>query len=129
MELKPGMTGEASQVVTEQDTAAKLGSGLVAAYSTPSMVALMESASVAAIQKHVTAGQTSVGIEISVKHLAPTPVGMGVRARAELLEIAGRRLKFKVEAWDDKEKVGEGIHARAIIDSERFAHRLKRKTQ
>ena len=76
------MSGEVSRVVTDQDMAARLGSGLVEAYSTPSMVALMENASVAAIQAHLLDGQTSVGIEVAVKHLAPTPVGMRVRARA-----------------------------------------------
>jgi fluoroacetyl-CoA thioesterase len=121
------MSGEANQVVAEKDTAQNLNSGLVAAYSTPSMIALMESASVAAIQNELSLGQTSVGIEMSVKHLAPTPVGDHVRARAVLQEIHGNRLKFVVEAWDDEEKIGEGVHTRAIIDLERFARRLKRK--
>ena len=123
------MSGESSGIVTDQDTAARLGSGLVEAYSTPSMVALMENASVAAIQLHLCEGQTSVGIEVAIKHLAPTPVGMRVRARASLLEIDGSRLKFKVEAWDDKEKIGDGYHVRAILDAARFNHRLKQKTQ
>ena len=107
------MSGEARRVVREQDTAAKLGSGLASAYSTPSMVALMENASVAAIAPEMSVGQTSVGIEISVKHVAPTPVGMHVRARAVLLKIDGSRVKFKLEAWDDKERIGEGVHTRA----------------
>jgi len=127
LDLRPGASGEASQVVTEQDTAAKLGSGLVAGYSTPSMIALMEMACVAAIQKDMRIGQTSVGMEVSVSHLAPTPVGMHVKARAVLQEINGSRLKFKVEAWDDKERIGEGVHTRVIIDLERFADRLERK--
>ena len=128
-ELTLGMSGEVSRVVTDQDTAARLGSGLVEAYSTPSMVALMEGASVAAIQPHLREGQTSVGIEVAIKHLAPTPVGMRVRARASLSDIDGGRLKFEVEAWDDKEKIGEGYHIRAMIDAARFNQRLKQKTQ
>ena len=123
------MKGEVSRVVTDQDTAARLGSGLVEAYSTPSMVALMENASVSAIQAHLREGQTSVGIEILIKHLASTPVGMRVRARASLLEINGNRLKFQVEAWDDKEKIGEGLHVRAVLDAARFDQRLRRKKQ
>jgi fluoroacetyl-CoA thioesterase len=123
------VSGEASRVVTGQDTAARLGSGLVEAYSTPSMVALMESASVAAIQAHLREGQTSVGIEVNIKHLAPTPVGMRVRARASLLEINGSRLKFRVDAWDDKEKIGERLHVRAVLDAARFDQRLRQKTQ
>jgi len=127
--LELGMSGEVNRVVTDQDTAARLGSGLVEAYSTPSMVALMEGASVAAIQAHLREGQTSVGIEVAVKHLAATPVGMRVRARASLLEINGDRLKFQVDAWDDKEKIGEGLHVRAVLDAARFDQRLKRKAQ
>jgi len=128
-ELELGMSGEVSRVVTDRDTAARQGSGTVEAYSTPSMVALIESASVAAIQAHLREGQTSVGIEITVKHLAPTPVGMRVRARASVLEIDGDRVKFQVEAWDDKEKIGEGLHVRAVLDAARFDQRLRQKTQ
>jgi fluoroacetyl-CoA thioesterase len=127
-ELKIGMSGEVSYVVNEQDTAAKIGSGLVAAYSTPSMIALMERASVAAIRQQLSEGQTSVGVEVDIKHLAATPVGMQVRARASLIEIDGGRLKFRVEAWDDKEKIGEGLHIRAVLDKLRFEQRLERKT-
>jgi fluoroacetyl-CoA thioesterase len=127
-ELKIGMSGETSHVVKEQDTAAKIGSGLVAAYSTPSMIALMEKASVAAIQPYLSEGRTSVGVEVDIKHLAATPVGMQVRARASLVEIDKSRLKFRVEAWDEKEKIGEGSHVRAILDTLRFEQRLKRKT-
>jgi fluoroacetyl-CoA thioesterase len=126
-QLKIGMIGEVSHVVTEQDTAAKIGSGLVAAYSTPSMIALVENASVGAIQPHLSNGQTSVGVEVDIKHLAATPVGMQVRARASLIEIDGSRLKFRVEAWDDKEKIGEGLHVRAVLDILRFEQGLKRK--
>lgn len=127
-ELKIGITGEMSHVVAEQDTASKIGSGLVAAYSTPSMIALMERASVAAIQRYISEGQTSVGVEVDIKHLAATPVGMQVTARASLIEIDGKRLRFRVEAWDDKEKIAEGLHVRAIVDTLRFEQRLKRKT-
>jgi predicted thioesterase len=102
---------------------------MVEAYSTPSMVALMENASVAAIQARLREGQTSVGIEVAVKHLAPTPVGMRVRARASLLEIDGDRVKFRVEAWDDKEKIGEGLHVRAVVEAARFDQRLRQKRQ
>jgi predicted thioesterase len=127
-ELKPGLKGELMQVVTEQDTASRYRSGLVVAFATPALVALMESASVVAIHKYLSSNQTSVGVEVNIKHLAPTPVGMSVLARAELLEVNGNRLRFKLEAWDDKEKVGEGTHVRAIINSARFAERLKQKS-
>ena len=77
-EFRLGMSGEVSRVVTRQDTAARVASGLVEAFSTPSLVALMESASVAAIRPHMSEGQTAVGIEVAIKHLAATPVGMRV---------------------------------------------------
>jgi fluoroacetyl-CoA thioesterase len=122
-----GMTGEVSRVVTNEDTAAYVASGLVEAFSTPALVALMENASVAAIQPHLREGETAVGIEVAIKHLAATPVGMRVRALAKLVEVDGRRLKFEVQAWDDEEQIGEGYHVRAIVDAARFNTRLKQK--
>ncbi len=126
-EIKPGLIGESAQKVTEELTAAAFDSGLVPAFATPAMVALMENASVNAIQKYLPAGQTSVGIEVSVKHLAATPVGMSARARAEVLSVDGRRVSFKVEAWDDREKIGEGTHQRMIVDAARFNERINKK--
>ena len=129
IELKLGLIGETSQRVSEQDTAASWKSGLVDAYSTPALVGLTENASVNAIEKCLDANQTSVGVEVNVKHLAATPVGMIVKARAELVEINGRRMKFKIEAWDEKEKVCEGWHYRAIVDRSRFVDRLTQKAK
>ncbi len=128
-EIKPGLVGESSQRVTKELTASTYGSGLVAAFATPAMVALMENASVNAIQKLLSAGQTSVGIEINVKHLAATPVGLNVRARAEVTGVDGRRVMFKVQAWDDRELIGEGTHARMLIDEARFNERITRKSK
>lgn len=126
-ELKVGLFAEASEFVTEQLTAASIKSGLVSAYATPAMTALMENASVLAIQKLLPKGQTSVGAEMCVKHLAPTPVGVRVRARAEVTAVDGRRVTFKVEAWDSKEKIGEGTHARVIVDAGRFRTKVENK--
>jgi fluoroacetyl-CoA thioesterase len=126
-ELKPGLVGESSELVTDKLTAASHGSGLVPAFATPAMIALMENASVAAIQKYLGAGQTSVGTEVNIKHLAATPVGMHVRARSEVTAVDGRRVSFKIEAWDDREKIGEGTHARMIVDDARFKERLSLK--
>jgi predicted thioesterase len=83
--------------------------------STPSMIGLMERAGIQAVQAHLPEGQTTVGFEVHVRHVAPTPKGKKVKARAELTEINGRKLTFKVEAHDDEKKVGEGTHRRAII--------------
>jgi len=128
-EIKIGLTDELSEVVTDELTASALGSGLVPALATPAMIALMENASVSAIQEYLEAGETSVGIEVNVKHLAATPVGMLVRARAEVLSADKRRVKFRVEAWDDKEKIGEGTHVRAIVDEARFKERIAQKRE
>ncbi len=125
--MAPGLTGEASERVTPELTAAHYGSGLVAGYATPALVGLMESAAFGAIRPYLPEGQTTVGVEVNIRHLAATPVGMQVRARAELVRIDGRRLYFKVEAWDDVEKIGEGTHQRMIIDEARFNARFETK--
>ncbi len=126
-ELAPGLSGEASQIVTDDLTAASIGSGLVPAFSTPALVSLMESAAYTAVGPYLSAGQTSVGVDVSIKHLAATPVGMRVRARAELIRVDGRRLFFRVEAWDEVDKIGEGTHDRVIVDRARFDDRLNEK--
>ncbi len=128
-ELKVGLVGETEHKVTDQDTAARWRSGLVDAYSTPSLIGLTENASVIAVEKYLEDNQTCVGVEVSIRHLAATPVGMIVKARAELVEIDGRRLKFRVEAWDEKEKVCEGWHSRAIVDRSRFTDKLTQKAK
>ena len=128
-EVKVGLIGETEHTVTDQDTAARWRSGLVDAYSTPTLIGLAENACVIAVEKHLNDNQTSVGIEVTVKHLAATPVGMTVKAKAELVEVVGRRLKFRVEAWDEKEKVCEGWHSRAIVDRSRFVDKLKQKAK
>jgi len=125
--LSPGLTGEAEAVVTREITARHLGSGNVDVLATPAMIALMERAAVAAVDHLLPEGQKTVGGAIEVKHLAPTPLGMKVRARAELLEVDGRKLLFKVEAYDEKEKVGEGFHRRFIIDVNKFRARVEGK--
>jgi fluoroacetyl-CoA thioesterase len=126
-ELAPGLVGEVETVVTEADTADRWGSGLVPVLGTPALVGLMEGAAVQALANHLPPGQTSVGGRIDVRHLAPTPVGMRVRTRAELLEVEGRRLEFHVEAWDEVEQIGEAMHERFVVDVERFVARAKAK--
>ncbi len=126
-ELKPGLVGESSELVTDKLTAASHGSGLVPAFATPAMIALMENASVAAIQKYLDAGQTSVGTEVNIKHIAATPVGMRVSAEAELIRIDGRLLTFRVAAADAIEPIGEGTHERVIVTLERFDQRVQKK--
>ncbi len=126
-DIKAGLVGEADETVSTARTASYYGSGLVAAYGTPAMVALMENAAVAALQKYLGPGQTSVGIEVCIKHTAATPVGMHAHARATVTAVDGRQVKFQVEAWDDREKIGEGTHTRFVVDEARFNERLAKK--
>jgi len=125
--ITPGLSAEIETLVTEADTAAKRGSGLVPVYSTPALVGLMEAAAVQVLKGHLPAGQTSVGTRIDIQHQAATPVGMRVRARAELITIEGRKLTFRIEAWDEVEKVGEAVHERFLVDESRFILRTQAK--
>jgi fluoroacetyl-CoA thioesterase len=128
-EIAPGLVGEKQVVVTEQYTARHLGSGGVNVLATPAMIMLMEQAALSAVDPLLSADQRTVGTRVDVQHLAATPMGMTVRVRAELVEVEGRRLKFRVEAYDELEKVGEGLHERAIISLERFQQRLQAKVE
>lgn len=126
-DIKPGVIGEADEDISTSRTAAHFGSGLVPAYGTPAMIALMENSAVAAIQKYLPPGQTSVGTEVCIKHLAASPVGMHARARATVTAVDGRKVTFQIEAWDDRELIGEGTHTRFVVDSARFMERLDNK--
>lgn len=123
----PGLIGESKSVVRDTDTAESWGSGLVAVFGTPSLVGLMENAAVNALNGRLPADRTSVGGRMDVLHLAPTPVGMAVRARAELVEVQGRRLVFDIEAWDEVETIGEASHERYVVDRDGFIDKAKTK--
>jgi predicted thioesterase len=125
--IQPGLTGESSMPVTAELTAARWGSGMVAGLSTPALVALVENAAFNSTHALLPAGQTTVGIEVNIHHLAATPVGLTARAHAELVRVEGRKLVFNVEAWDDVEKIGQGTHTRFIVDLERFEQRFNDK--
>jgi predicted thioesterase len=125
--LQSGLTGEKTTAVTENNTAASWGSGGLPVYATPAMIGLMEGAAVNAADKLLPAGWSTVGTALDVKHLAATPAGLEVRAAAELLEIDGRRLRFKVEAFDGIDKIGEGYHDRFIVENEKFLKKNSEK--
>jgi predicted thioesterase len=125
--LRPGLTGSAEIVVGEEHTAPNVGSGKVHVLATPVMVNLMEAAALAAAERFLPPGQQSLGTHLDVRHVAATPVGMRARARAELLAIEGRRLRFKVEAWDERELIGDGTHVRVIVNVARFDQRVQDK--
>ncbi len=123
-----GLTGEVSVIVTAETTAKHMGSGAVQVFATPELVRLMERAAVRALAERLAPGQQSVGTEIKVKHLAASPVGATVTARAELVAVDGRRLTFKVSATDGVDTVGEGLHERALIDVARFEEHVAKKS-
>lgn len=125
--IKPGLVGEATVSVTEALTAAHLGSGGAQVYATPAMVALMEAAAVNAIDHLLAQGQASVGTVLNVRHLAATPVGHQVRARAEVTAAEGCQVTFAVQAWDEKELIGDGTHTRFVVDVARFIQRVEAK--
>jgi fluoroacetyl-CoA thioesterase len=112
-------------MVDEAMTAAAVGSGAVEGLSTPDLVALMEAAAVAAVTSVLEEGRSTVGTHLDVRHLAPTPVGMRVTARAVLDEVEGGRLRFSVFAEDEAGEIGRGTHERYVIDLGRFAERLR----
>ena len=126
-QIVPGLVGQTELLVGEENTASHLGSGNVAVLATPEMIRLMEKAAVAAVDHLLPDGYRTVGVEVNVRHLAATPVGMRVRAQAELIAVEGRRLTFRVAAFDEVERIGEGEHRRVIIDLERFKERVEAK--
>jgi len=126
-QITPGLIGTASIVVAPEVTARHLGSGTVAVFATPEMVRLMERAAVNGLAPYLASGQQSVGTLVNVRHLAATPVGATVTANAELIEVDGRRLTFKVRAHDGVELIGEGLHERALIDLARFEAKVQAK--
>lgn len=124
-ELQVGMTGESQVTVTSDLTAKKMGSGSLLVYSTPAMIALMEAAAVNAIDPYLETGQTTVGIQIEVRHISASPIGENVRAEAEIIGVEGKRIIFAVRAWDEQEMIGEGSHTRYLIDEEKFMERVQ----
>jgi fluoroacetyl-CoA thioesterase len=125
--LELGLIGEATRVVDRSSLASSVGSGGLDVFSTPSLIALIENAACEAVEGHIAVGQTTVGVRLDVRHIAPTPLGVEVRARAELIAIDSRKLIFRVEAFDPHEKIGEGTHERAIVDAARLLARASVK--
>ena len=120
---------EVTAVVTEETTARRVGSGGLDVFATPCMAALMEQAAYALLQRELPEGKSSVGTKLDVFHVSPSPVGMRVRATAEVTEVSadGRSVGFKVSAYDDAGLIGEGSHRRAVIDAERFLAKCSNK--
>ena len=125
--MAPGLEGHAELVVGEEHTAPRIGSGRVHVLATPVMINLMEAAALDAAENLIPDGYQSLGIRLDVRHIAATPVGMRVRAFATLIEVDGRTLEFRVEAHDEKELIGDGMHQRIIVNVGRFDQRVQAK--
>jgi fluoroacetyl-CoA thioesterase len=126
-QLNPGRTGSAELLVGVQHSAPSIGSGLVPVLGTPVMINLIEAAALAAVERLLPPGHQSLGIHLDVRHFAATPIGMRVRATAELIAVDGRTLSFRVEARDDLEPIGDGTHQRVVVNVARFDQRVQRK--
>ena len=120
MEITVGMKGTAENLCEREDTALEVGSGSLLVYATPCMAALMEAAACAAIEEALNEGETTVGIELNLKHIAATPVGLEVRAEAEVAAVEGKIYSFQITAYDEAGKIGEATHKRALVNSQRF---------
>ena len=120
MEITVGMKGEVATLAEREDTAKEVGSGSLLVYATPCMVALMEGAACEAIQEALPDSQTTVGTELNIQHISATPVGLEVRAEAEVVAVEGKVITFEVKAFDEAGEIGKGTHKRVIVNTQKF---------
>ena len=125
--IQPGLSGEAGLLVAEEHTAPRVGSGKIHVLATPVMINVIEAAALAAIERLLPPGHQSLGTVLNVRHIAATPVGMRVTARAEVTAVSGRTVTFRVEARDEKDLIGDGTHERVVVNVEKFDQRVQRK--
>jgi fluoroacetyl-CoA thioesterase len=127
LNLPAGLTGTAEMVVGEQHTAPRVGSGRIRVLATPVMINLIEAAALAAVEQSLPDQHQSLGTRLDISHMAATPVGMKVRATAEVVRVEGRTIHFRVRAEDERELIGEGTHERVVVNLERFDQRVRDK--
>ena len=127
MQIAAGLSGSAELVVGEQHTAPRTGSGMVRVLATPVMINLIEAAALAAVEHLLPEGYQSLGTHLDVHHVAATPVGMRVRATAEVVKTEDRTVYFRVEARDEKDLIGHGTHERVVVNVAKFDQRVQRK--
>ena len=125
----PGMSRELTVVTTQEDSARRFYPNLPDVFGTPCLGGLMERVSAELINQHLNPGEQSVGISMNLKHSAATPIGMTVRVRTEVTAVEGRKLAFKLEAFDEVEKIGEATHERFIIVADKFNARVAEKAK
>lgn len=126
-DLHAGLTGSAEILVGTRDTAPHVGSGKIKVLATPVMVSLMEEASLNAVEGLLPPGHQTVGTRLDITHVAATPVGLRVKATAEVTRVEGRRVTFRVWADDERERIGEGTHERIVVEVSRFDRRTQDK--
>ncbi len=126
--LPIGTKGELTLFVAGDNAVAFLGVDAARVLGTPYLIYYLEMAARDSVKPFLQEGFDTVGTRVDVRHLAATPIGMRVTFLSELTAVEGRRLFFKVEAFDDREKVGEGTHERAIVNVEKFAARVQAKS-
>ncbi len=122
--LHIGILGNKSTIVSAEQTASKYGSGLIEVFATPAMIGLMESTAQSSIQPYLPKGEITLGIEVNIKHLKATPIGMLVKCESKLIEIKGKTLVFEVIAHDETGLIGTGTHTRYIVDANIFMEKL-----
>ena len=127
--LETGIKGSAETRVMLENSAVKMGSGDCPVFATPAMVALMEEAAGRSVSEHLNDGETTVGVSLNIRHTAATALGRAVRAESELIEIDGRKLLFRVTAYDEAGEIGGGEHARTIVHREKFLARTQQRGQ
>ncbi len=126
IEIKVGVKGLKEQEVTLNDTADKYGSGLVPVFATPAMIALMEQTALESVNTFLPEGYGTVGSLVNIQHIKPTPIGMTVRCVSELVKVEGRRLHFKVMAYDEDDEIGMGEHQRVIVNLQKFLDKIEK---
>lgn len=127
--LTVGISNEITREVTNETTAAVLGSGTLEVYATPAMVALMEETCMKSVQEEMEEGCGTVGTGLTIHHVSATPVGMKVRCASKLVEVDGRKLVFDVQAFDEAGLIGQGTHERFIIENDKFFQKACKKLE
>ncbi|MGQ9646068.1 MAG: thioesterase family protein [Thermodesulfobacteriota bacterium] len=125
--MVPGLIGKSEMVVQEKDLVSGLGNVDVDVLSTPRLIQLLEAAAIRAIQEFLPSNQLTLGTQVKIKHLSPTPLGMKVTAHALLKEVKQQRLSFIVDAYDEVDKVAEGERECLVVSKDRFLEKVNRK--
>ena len=125
--IRAGLEARSELLVEEKHTAPRIGSGKVHVLATPVMINVIEAAALAAVEDLLPQGFQSLGTVLNVRHIAATPVGMKITARAEVTGVEGRTIRFRVEVHDEKDLIGDGTHTRLVVNVARFDQRVQAK--